>query len=129
MVVIHHEHIVEVSADLLGRIHGRIDIDIVSFRECRENAGQHVCLNLGRNIELGADPLFFCSNCRQVRNVLFQGPCHLIKAGRKIAHFIIDEYLGTVIEIAATDHGRILSECQDGFGQSGRKSSDYKEYQ
>ena len=46
MVIVNQEEVIKITANLLGRIHGGIQIELGSFRECRENAGQHAFLDL-----------------------------------------------------------------------------------
>ena len=45
MCVINQEEIIEVTADLFSRIHGRIHIKFLPFGERREDIGQRVCLD------------------------------------------------------------------------------------
>ena len=59
VVVVHHEEIVEIAADLFRGGHGRIDIEFLPVRESRENTGQRAGLNAGRHIQFTADPLLF----------------------------------------------------------------------
>ena len=61
MVVVHHEEIVKVAADLLCGGHGSVDIEFLPVRESRENTGQRTGLYAGRHIQFAADPLLFFS--------------------------------------------------------------------
>ena len=57
--LVDHEEIVEIAAYCLGRGHRRINVEVVVFRECREDIRQHVGLNAAGEIELGCDLLAF----------------------------------------------------------------------
>ena len=94
MVLVQHEEIIEVSADLLGRLHGRIDVKLGPVREGREDPRQHVRLDLGRNIELRADPLFFFGDLEQVCHVQLHVREHVRQGDRQHLHLVAGMDLG-----------------------------------
>ena len=57
MIVIDQEEIIEIAADLSGRIHRRVDIEFAPLREGREDAREHALLDLIGHVQLRADPL------------------------------------------------------------------------
>ena len=57
MILINKEEIVEVAADLSGRIHHSVNVELSALRESRENTGQHALLDLVGHVQLRADPL------------------------------------------------------------------------
>ena len=59
MTLVHHKEIVKVAAHFLGRRHRRIDIELPALGESGENAGKHGRLNVTRDVQFRADPLFF----------------------------------------------------------------------
>ena len=56
MVVIHKEEVIKVAADILGRIHGGEQGDLVPVRIRRENIGQHAALDLPGRGQFPHDP-------------------------------------------------------------------------
>ena len=76
VVVVHQEEVVEVAAHLLGRVHGGIHVEFLPLREGRENSGQHVRLDLGGHIQLGADALLLRRDGGQVLDVLVDLQLH-----------------------------------------------------
>ena len=57
MRIIDKEEIVEVTAYFFRGVHGRIDIEIITFRECREDIGKCLSLDPGSHSELGIKSL------------------------------------------------------------------------
>ena len=57
MILVDQEEIIEVAADLLGRVHAGIDVKLLPIREGGENAGQHIRLDPGGKGQLRADTL------------------------------------------------------------------------
>ena len=76
VVVVHQEEVVEVSAHLLGRVHGGVHVELLPLREGRENPGQHVRLDLGGHVQLGADALLLRRDGGQVLDVLVDLQLH-----------------------------------------------------
>ena len=70
------EEVVEVSAHLLGRVHGGVHVELLPLREGRENPGQHVRLDLGGHVQLGADALLLRRDGGQVLDVLVDLQLH-----------------------------------------------------
>ena len=51
--LVDHKEIVEVAADLLGRVHGGVYIKFRTLRESREDVRQHIALDVAGDIEFG----------------------------------------------------------------------------
>ena len=79
MVLVHQEEIVEVAPHLLGRGHGRIDVELMPVRERREDAGQHMGLDFCRHIQLRADALLFRRDVGQIPDILPQLHRHVLE--------------------------------------------------
>ena len=88
MIVIHQEEVIKISSHLLGRRHGCIDINLLSVRERRKYARKHVCLDSGRNVQLGPDPFLFRRHSGQILNVGVDILFHFQQALRKHLHLI-----------------------------------------
>ena len=89
MVVIHQEEVVEVAAHFLGGGHGGIEVKLVPLREGRENTGQHIRLNLGGHVQLGADALLFSGDPGQVVQVFHNAGLQRFDFPVQIADFIL----------------------------------------
>ena len=57
MIFVDHEEVIEISADLLCRIHGSVDIKLGTVRERREDGRKHACLNFRSDAQLGLGSL------------------------------------------------------------------------
>ena len=53
MIVVDHEEVVEIAAHLARRLHGRVQIELVTLRDGRRDVGKRVRLNACRHIEVG----------------------------------------------------------------------------
>ena len=63
MIIIYHEEIIEITANLLGRIHRGIKIKLRSLWKCRKQIWKHIRLNLFSKCKL-------CANsCRGLRKL------------------------------------------------------------
>ena len=51
-VAVDEEEIVEVAADLSGRVHRRVDVELLILRKRRKQVRQHVRLDPGRHVQL-----------------------------------------------------------------------------
>ena len=69
MILINKEEIVEIAADLPGRIHHSVDIERAALRQSRENAGQHALLDLVGHVQFRADPLLLRSDTPHLGHV------------------------------------------------------------
>ena len=70
VIVIDQEEVIEIAADLLGRVHGGVDIEFVAVREGREDAGQHVRLDARGQRQLGADALLLGRDAHDLGDVV-----------------------------------------------------------
>ena len=74
MVIVHEEEIIKVSAYLLGRRHGRIDVKLLSVRESGEQVGKLAGLNGCCHTQLRLDPLLLCSDFFDLADIM-DSPC------------------------------------------------------
>ena len=70
MVVIHHEEVIEVSADLLGRLHGGKEAELMPVGERRKESGQLAALNRIGHGKLGPDTFLLCRNPLHLIHIL-----------------------------------------------------------
>ena len=89
MGIIHQEEVVEIAAHFLGRVHGGINLELSPFREGGENIRQHICLNLGGNIQLCADSLLLRSHLKKLPHVGVHVLLHLPERLVENAHLIL----------------------------------------
>ena len=121
MVVVDQEEVVEVPTHLLGRGHGGVDVELLAAWEGREDAGQHVRLDLRGDVELRPDALFLGGDGGQVLDVVLQGGRHVVEALGQVADLVVIVDLGAVVQIAAADHLHVLLQGGDGVGEPGGK--------
>ena len=88
MVLIHQEKVVEIPSNLLGRVHGRVDIELRLVREGREDPGQHIRLNLGGHVQLRADSFLLGRHPGQIVHIGVQVLLHFLHRFRKIFNLI-----------------------------------------
>ena len=69
MIFIHQAEIIEVSADAFGRSHRRVNVKFPSVRKGRKDPREHLRLDLGCHIQLGADPLLLRRYMAQVSDI------------------------------------------------------------
>ena len=101
MIFVDQEEIIEVSADLSGRLHNRIDIKLMPVRVRRECMRQHGRLNFGCQCQFRADAFFFGGDLQQVGAVFFQGVLHICHGVRELFQFVTgaDAQCGEVIAV------------------------------
>ena len=88
MIVIYEEIVIEISSHLFGRDHGCIDVEVLPFRERRENGGQHIFLDALCQIQLGADPLLLLNGLGEILFVGVEILFHVRQGEIKILYFI-----------------------------------------
>ena len=88
MVVVDEEEVVEISADLLCRSHGRVDVKFLPVRESRKSAGKLSRLNILSHIQLSADTFFFCGREPELTDIIAQLHVHLLKRIGKLLDFV-----------------------------------------
>ena len=93
MGIIHQEEVVEIAAHFLGRVHGGINLELSPFREGGENIRQHICLNLGGDIQLRADSLLLRGHLQKLPDVGIHILLHLPERLVENAHLILGLYL------------------------------------
>ena len=67
--LVDEEEVVEVAADLLGRVHRGVDVEFAAVGEGGEDIGQHICLDARGERELRADALLFGGDARDLLDV------------------------------------------------------------
>ena len=108
MVVIDQVEVVEVAADLPGRLHAGEEIEFSAFREGRENRGEHGGLDAVRDVKLRGDAFPVCRDTDEILPGGFDALLHVQDGFRKSAHFIPDFQDGVE---AAGFHGRLAGEA------------------
>ena len=69
VAIIHHEEIIKIAADLLGRIHRGVDVKFLAVGESREDTGQHRFLDMRCHIQFSADSFFLGGDGRNFLDV------------------------------------------------------------
>ena len=110
MGLINQEEIVEVTSNLLGRIHGGIDIEFLVLVILIKILRQHAGLNVRSNRELTGNPLFLGGDILQIRNVLLERIRHMVKRARQLTNLIIGGHIRPSVKITAANLHDIL--CQ-----------------
>ena len=75
MVLVDKEEVIKVSADLLGRGHAGIDIELMTVREGREFVGQHICLDPGSQRQLCSHAFLLRRHGKNISEILL----HLLR--------------------------------------------------
>ena len=88
MIVVDQEEIIEIASHFLGGIHGCIDIKFIPLGEGREDPGQHIGLDLGRDGQLRSDPFFLGRHFLQEFHIIPQLDDHIGKLVGKGSEFI-----------------------------------------
>ena len=125
MRVVHHEEVVEVTADLLGGVHRGIDVELVALRKGGEYAGEHIVLDLRGHVQLRADALLFRRHGGQVVDVGLQARRHLIKGVGERFDLVAGLDLDSLVEVAAADARDFLGKVRDrACDASGQRASE-----
>ena len=82
------EEVVEVSSNLLRRMHGRIEIKLFQEVVSTEVARKHTCLNTGSDIELCSDPLLLGRDLGDVLDVVIYRKLHGKQAFREHLYLV-----------------------------------------
>ena len=72
MIIVDQEEVVEITPDLLGRIHRRIQVKLPPVREGRENMRQHAALDQVGHLQFRADAFLFP---RYLLDLFYIEPC------------------------------------------------------
>ena len=107
MILVHHEEIVEVASHLFGRCHGCIDLKILSGVVFVKIGRKHAGLDAGGHSQFSRNPFFLCRHFPDIRNMLLQGVCHLVKALCQITDLIIGIHRCPPFQITITDFQNI----------------------
>ncbi len=83
-----HKEVIEVSADLPGRLHGSINIKICPVREGREAVRQHVRLNAVGEGEFRMDSLFLSRHLCQIFLIILQVMLHIRQNQAQVFHLV-----------------------------------------
>ena len=82
------EIVIEVSSDLLGRSHGCEQINLLPFRERREDARDHRHLDIPGNTQFSFYPLFVRGRAREFVDVARQGCLHVAERPGQLADLV-----------------------------------------
>ncbi len=88
VVVIHHEEIVEITADLLGRFHAGIEVEFRAIREGRELPGQRGALNSRSRVQLCFDALALRGDPGQLVGAVHNARLHRLYLMIQVADFV-----------------------------------------
>ena len=88
MVLVHQKEIIKVPADLPGRIHFRIDIELGTLRIGRKDIRQHVRLDPCRKLQLRPDPFLLGRDPLHLRDVPQRLPRQLREGLRQLLDFV-----------------------------------------
>jgi len=112
------EEVVEVAADLAGRVHEREDVELGSFGEGGEAAGQHTGLDTGCHLQLALDALAGGGGLLEVGHVLLQVGGHRVEGLRQRVQFVAGVDCEAVVQVTAAHRPGARTQHLDGAGDA-----------
>ena len=88
MIFVNQEKVIEITADIPCRRHGREQIKLFPFGEGREDSGEHALLDLGSQVQFRADPLFFRCHVPETFRALHNPDLHGLNLPAELTKFI-----------------------------------------
>ena len=95
MVVVDQEEVIEVSADLLRRIHGCEDLKFLTVRESGEDTGNHSLLDLACHIEFCMNTLLLDRDVGKILHIILHISFHIGQKETEIFDLVTCGYVET----------------------------------
>ena len=95
MVVVDQEEVIEVSADLLRRIHGCEDLKFLTVRESGEDTGNHSLLDLACHIEFCMNTLLLDRDVGKILHIILHISFHIGQKETEIFNLVTCGYVET----------------------------------
>ena len=89
MILVDHKEVIEVSAHIQGRCHGRVKRKFRSLRIRREDAGQHALLDLLGQVQLRLDPFLLRRHGPEILGVLHDPRLHAADFPAEVAELVV----------------------------------------
>ena len=95
MVVVDQEEVIEVSADLLRRIHGCEDLKFLTVRESGEDTGNHSLLDLACHIEFRMNAFLLNCDVGKILHIILHISFHICQEEAEVFDLIPCGYVET----------------------------------